>query len=345
MNLLNNLSHSKPFRLFYRAAAAVLIAFAGSLHAQDNPFDKKGFERLEIPANKCTGFYNTPSWKCDAITLPAYLLKASDRGALVFISHGSQGLDKRHGDYARHLVTNGINAVVIGHWEARGLGKIQDDYDKARKQGGDSPNQVLDVLVAMDYFKSLPDWSSTKMGQIGESMGGTTAMNLTRPWLRRAYAGLYGKQPPQIQALAALYGGCTERDTNEGFLPFSLMFLHGEDDDDTLASDCQEQVPWMNGRGGRAQITILPGQLHDFDAPYRAARWRVQNPAKCANLRDGAEFTLKINGAKYPGTAEGYAQMRKDCIAMTRTGVMSGNNGDPKTGYSEWMAFFRKELL
>lgn len=63
----------------------------------------------------------------------------------------------------------------------------------------------------------------------------------------------------------------------------------------------------------------------------------MENPAKCANLLD--------NGAKYPGTFEGYAQMRKDCIAMTRSGVMSGNKDDPTTGSTEWAAFLKKHLL
>ena len=326
-----------------------LIAVAGSLvacaaTAQDYPFDPKGMETLSVAGNKCTGGFDTPTWKCEPITIPFYLRRAADSKALVMISHGSQGLDKRHSDYAKQLTDNGINAVVIGHWEARGLGKIQFDYDKARRQGGDSPNQVLDVLAVGSQLQSMPEWAGTKFGQIGESMGGTTAMNLTRPYLRRAYINLYGRQPLRLSALVALYAGCTERNTIEAFLPFPILFLHGEDDDDTLATDCQKQVPWMNGRGGQAQITVLPNQLHDFDAPYRWARWRVENPAKCANLRDGDTFTLEINGAKYPGTADGYAQMRRDCIAMTRTGVMSGNKGDPTTGFDKWTSFVLSTL-
>lgn len=328
-----------------RWAALTLVIFSFSAGAQDHPFSREGMEALNFQGNRCTGGYGTPSMKCEPITIPVYLRRASNANALVLISHGSQGLDKRHSDYAKQLTDNGINAVVIGHWEARGLGKIQDNYDAARRRGGDSPNQVLDVLAVGTQLQAKPEWAATKFGHMGESMGGTTAMNLTRPYLRRAFADLYGKQPLKFDALVALYAGCTERNTIEAFLPFPLLFLHGEDDDDTLATDCQKQVPWMNGRGGKAQITILPGQVHDFDAPYRWARWRVENPAKCANLRDGDTFTLEINGAKYPGTQEGYAQMRKDCIAMTRTGVMSGNKGDPRTGYAEWTGFLASKLL
>jgi dienelactone hydrolase len=344
LGLVFNISSriSNPLRWI---SCAFVIAFSSNLYAQNNSFDRTGFEQLDIPGQKCTGFYKTPAWKCEPITIPAYIMKAPDRAALVLISHGSQGLDKRHGDYARQLVSNGISAVVLGHWEARGLGKIQFDYDKARRQGGDVPNQTLDVLAAITYFKTLSDWTEKKIGHMGESMGGGTAMALTRPYLRRAFNDLYSKPPAKLDALVALYAGCTERNTIESFLPIPLMFLHGEDDDNTLASDCQKQVPWMNNRGGRASITILADQLHDFDAPYPWARWRVENPAKCANLRDGDTFTLEVNGAKYPGTTEGYAQMRKDCIGMTWTGSMAGNKGNPKTGYLEWTAFLKKYLL
>jgi len=162
----------------------------------------------------------------------------------------------------------------------------------------------MDVLTAATYFKERPEWANAKVGHIGESMGETTAMNLMRPYLRRAFNDLYGKPPAQLDAAGALYAGCTERNTAEAFLPIPL-----------------------------------------FDAPYRWARWRVENPAKCANVRDGGTYTLEVNGATYPGTSEGYAQMRKDCIAMTRSGVVSGNKGDPKTGYGEWTAFFKKHLL
>lgn len=326
---------------------ACALAFVVHLSAlgQEHPFNSAGTEASQIPGHKCTGFPMTPSWKCEPISIPIYLRRANDSKALVMISHGSQGLDKRHSDYAKQLTENGINAVVIGHWEARGLGAIQSNYNAALEKGGNSPNQVLDVLIVGTHFAETPQWADTKFGHIGESMGGSTSMNLTRPYLRRAYSSLYKKEPIKFSALSALYAGCTDRNTVEVFLPFPLLFLHGTDDDDTLARDCERQVHWINERGGSAKIILLKGEHHDFDAPYRAARWRVENPAKCANLRDGDTFTLEVNGAKYPGTVEGMAQMRKDCIGMTRTGVMSGNNGNPKTGYTEWTKFFKENLI
>ncbi len=302
-------------------------------------------ERLAFNANTCTGFYQTPSWKCTPVTVPVYLMRAKDQRALVLISHGSQGLDARHAMYARQLVEYGINAVVIGHWEARGLGKIQSDYDAARKRGGDVPNQVLDVLAVATQMKAQPEWSETKFGHLGESLGAGTALGLTRPYLRRAFSDLYGAQPVEWDAIVPLYAGCTEHNTQERFLPYPLMFLHGEEDNDTLASDCQKQVPWMNERGGQASIKILPGQPHDFDATYRLVHVMVQNPAKCSSIRDKDIFKLDATGKQYPGTPEGYAQMRKDCIGMTWGGVWAGNKGDMKTGYAEWTKFLVDNLL
>jgi dienelactone hydrolase len=334
---------------WFRPVTAELILAGFFWHApvlaQNTAFNPSGMTRMEFNSNSCAGFYGTPTLKCSPIVLPAYLLKAADNKAVVFITHGSGGLDKRHGDYARQLVENGINAMVLGHWEARGLSKIHLDYSKARNQGGTSHNQVSDVLAAATQMKETPEWREAKFGHIGESIGGSTALNLTRPYLRRAFNDMYGKPSIQLDALVALYASCTDRNVDEKFIATPLLFIHGRDDDDALASECEAQVPWMNGRGGRASIVVLPGQHHDFDAPYRLHRSvRAENPVKCANMSYGHKFILEINGKEYPGTAEGYAQMRKDCIAMTRTGVTTGHTGNPKTGYPEWTAFFLQHL-
>ena len=119
----------------------------------------------------------------------------------------------------------------------------------------------MDVLTAATYFKERPEWANAKDGHIGESMGGTTAMNLMRPYLRRAFNDLYGKPPAQLDAAVALYAGCTERNTAEAFLPIPLMFMHGEDDDDTLASDCQKQVPWTFWPASRLRCTLPLGAM------------------------------------------------------------------------------------
>ena len=327
-----------------------IISFAlflttGLALSQQVPLDKQGAEKIAFNAHTCTGWFGSPNWKCVPLTVPGYLYRAKDNKSLVLISHGSQGADGRHSNYAKQLVSNGINALVIGHWEARGLALVQKDYDAGRKQGGDGLNQTIDVLAVGSQLKAMPEWADTRFGHMGESMGGTTALNLTRPWMRRIHVSLYGSQPLQFTALAALYGGCAERNTEEGFLPYPLLFINGTDDNLTLAADCERQVPWMNGRGGRAEIVLLPGEFHGFDNNRPLASWPAENPAKCASMQSPTGFTLDATGKQYPPTTEGFAQMKKDCIRLSPHSAIAGNKGDPRTGFKEWTEWFKKTLL
>ena len=126
-------------------------------------------------------------------------------------------------------------------------------------------------------------------------------------------------------------------------MPF--LFVLAEKDDNTPVATCKQQSEWMNGRGGRTEWKQLVGEHHDFDAPYRLARSaRTENPSKCGNLRDRGTFTLDATGKQYPGTPEGFSAMRKDCLSMSGRGVTGGNQGDPRTGFDVWTAFFAEHL-
>lgn len=329
---------------FFTATLA-LISFTAIAQPQDTAFQPAGLKRITIASTTCTGFHRTPNFKCTPTDVPAYLARANtnDYKALVVISHGSQGLDKRHGDYARELAANGINALVLGHWEARGLNKIQHDYAGARDKGGTAQGQAIDALAASSYFKQLPEWQNTRLGFIGESMGGSTAINVTRPYIESIVADELNRPVANAAATVALYPGCVDRNTIERFKKIPVLIIAGELDDDTPADTCVRQVDWMNKRGGAAEIMILPGQHHDFDAPYKLGYWpRAQNPAKCTHMRDNGVITLESNGKKFPNTPDGTAAMYKDCYTY---GLHSGNQGNPRTGYNVWMAYFKKHLL
>lgn len=312
---------------------------------QETAFNPAGLTPMSFTSKSCEGFVDTPSWKCTELQVPGYVLRAKDSRAVVFISHGSQGLDKRHADYAKALSEAGITAVVLGHWQARNLDSVQMDYDKGRRSGGKSTNQVIDVLSAATQLKETAEFKNSKIGHIGESMGGVTALNLTRPYLRRAFNEANGKQPAQLSALVALYPGCFDHFSNEAFTSTPLLFVLGAEDEDSPAKHCIEQAPYMKARGGNASVIVLEGEGHDFDAPYRQTRGKAQNPQKCWNNRDGDIFTLRETGRKYTGTADGFDAMMKDCIGLTWTKALYGHKASPMTGYKEWLGYFKQQLL
>lgn len=80
----------------------------------------------------------------------------------------------------------------------------------------------MDVLTAATYFKERPEWANAKVGHIGESMGGTTAMNLMRPYLRRAFNNLYGKPPAQLEGVMDERPGWADKHHNS-FWPASRL--------------------------------------------------------------------------------------------------------------------------
>lgn len=327
------------------ALALTSLTVAAQQITEQIRFRPDGLQTMTVQVPNCTGFWKTPSFKCPMLDVPAYLARSAtgDHRALVIISHGSQGLDRRHSDYAQHLAASGINALVLGHWEARGLGKVQLDYNAGRDKGGTGFNMAIDVLAASSQLKQLPEWKDTRLGYIGESMGGSAAINVTRPYIESIVAEAMQRPVHNIDAVVALYPGCIDRVDIERFKPVPMLFVSGDRDNITPASSCEVQRDWMNGRGGQVEMMILKGEHHDFDAPFAIhSVGYVENVSKCGNVRKGDKFVLESNGQQFPGTPDGLKELRRVC---TIRGGTSGNSGDPKTGYDVWTTFFKKKLL
>lgn len=326
---------------------SLLIAVSGASHAQapqqDITFKPTGLEQSFIPGYNCSGFWQTPSFKCASIQIPTYMGRAKDgsRKALVILSGNAGGLDKRHGDYARFLTEHSINAVVLDSFAARGQsGGTPADLSTGRAKGLDGFNISIDAMVAAATFGAMPEWTNAKIGYMGESMSGASAINVVRPYIGQIAKQQTGKLR-DFDAVVAIYPSCIEKNTIERFKKTPFLIIHGEKDDIALASECERQVTWMNARGGSAEITIIPDEYHDFDGPWRLRRAGAENTSKCANTRTGDKFVLDATGQEFPGTPEGYTAMRDSCKFR---GHMSGHRDKERVGYDLWLAHFQKYL-
>ena len=341
---------------FISSIAAVLVlstVAAASCFAQFGPapdveFNPVGLAKQMVPSQACVGFWKQPGFKCWPVQVPVYMAHAKtggDNKAVVFITHGSGGLDKRHSDYAHYLAANGITAVAMGHWEARGVGKIHFDYNKARTQGADAFNQAIDALAIAGSFKQRPEYATAKFGFLGESMGGTVAMNIARPYMYEIVHEVTGLPKKELfVASVGLYAGCVDQNTAENFKPIPTLLITGEKDSKTPVANCQQQVTWMNSRGGAAEpVMVLPGEHHDFDAPWRIHyNPTAENASKCRAVSDKGQYTLVQGGKTFPASFDGLQELRRECMGK---GVFNGNNGNPKMGYDRWLAFFQNKLL
>lgn len=313
-----------------------LLAALGSAKAQTK-------EDFNYPSMLCvnkTGDHD----QCSSFTVQSKLyLPAAPTKTLVVITHGSQGLDARHTEYAKALNAAGMAALVIDHWGSRGIRNIYTDYKKGWDKGADSINMAMDAMHAV----ALLNGRFTKFGYLGESQGGNAVIWADKLHTAQMYKRVFHADAPHFDAMAALFPGCFERYAGEFYLPTPVVMISGSDDNLTPAPLCQRYKGWMNSNGGRVQFISLPGQHHDFDAPYyaRSSGSTAENSSHCASYIERSHRKWEETGEVFPLNTEGNASFWKKCIqAGSGTAVISGNSGDPKTGYKQWLAFFQANL-
>lgn len=344
-------------RHLYRSLTAVFLGAAlcanacaqlfGSFGFGADVFQTSGLDSEKIPSQKCTGFWKTPSFKCEDIKVPAYSarVKDGDRRALVVISPGAGGLDKRHSEYAKYLAENGINAVVLDNFRARGMNASGGDYEVARTKGADAVNMAIDAISTLAQLKNTEEWKNAKVGFLGESMGGAAAINVTRPYIEaivKETMNLPAFSAVNFDASVGLYASCVDRSDIERFKKIPVLLVAGDKDDVTPPETCEQQTKWMNGRGGNVTFKVLENANHDWDAPTPLRQTNYQNTSKCGNVRVGNKFVLESNGKEYPGTPEGLNAMKVDCRTF---GTLYGHRGNPKTGFDVWLQFLKDQLL
>jgi dienelactone hydrolase len=331
------------------ATTCMLLAFGifaptGAAAAQDISFKSTNLERIDIPSSSCTGFWRTPSFTCTKITIPAFMARAKDGSytALVIINGNAGGIDRRHGDYARFLADNNINAVVLDSFRARGHnGGVGSNANYYRSKGLDGFNMSIDAVTVATEFGSRTEWAEAKIGYLGESMSGASAINVTRPYIGKIVDQQSGKHR-DFDAVASLYPACYEKSTADEFKNIPFLLVQPEKDDITPAALCKQQTEWMNGRGGNVKYVGLAGEYHDFDAPWALKHMTSNNTSKCAYTRMGDKFVMDDSKKEYPGTPEGYSDLREQCKT---NGFTSGNRGEDRVGYSIWLEFFQSKLL
>ncbi|MBX3655914.1 MAG: hypothetical protein KF686_17160 [Ramlibacter sp.] len=113
----------------------------------------------------------------------------------------------------------------------------------------------------------------------------------------------------------------------------------GENDDETPSKLCEAFIPYMNERGAKAQVSVIRGVYHSFDAPYRQQRSLGPHYGKCDIVADGKETKDLNSGATVAGT--NVPAVMAKCVAR---GYTTGNSGNRLIGVPVWMAFFKENL-
>lgn len=298
-------------------------------------------QNLSFPSMTCFGEFR-PQERCENISVTGWLYTpATKTDKVVVISHGSQGVDKRHHEYADALVKVGIAALVIDHWTARGIGKVHEDYAGNQAKGGRSPTMSVDAIMAAQYLRQLhPIFKH--FGYIGESMGGSSAINLGKFWPYDLVNRRTQNNVKPFDAFVAMYPGCFDYVHDDRYNGKPFLFIVGEKDDDTPAEQCVKYSQWMNQRGGNAKTIVLPGEHHDFDADYYKTYWpQAQNPRECSRTVEKTEIVWHKTGERFPNTPDGFTTLLRKC---TTWGVTSGYTNNRFVAVPSWTDFFIKNL-
>lgn len=327
-------------RIRFAAAALALLASA----AWSQKTSKESGEKVEFASLLCRG--ESYEYSCERLTSWGYLFAKPGQNKLVIINHGSQGVDSRMFDYVDALQERGYAAFVADTWGARGLSTVYENYRESVKRGGNELNMIMDLFLAADMLRKR---GFTKIGTLGESMGGGVAHMLHNEWWKRqvplSYEKVYGTKfaLAPMDASVGQYGPCNVRNESRDrkFDGKPVLLLLAELDDETPAKFCEAYVPWMNARGGNGSFTVIKGEHHSWDAPYYLTRSLGPHYAKCdIRVDEKGVPTDAASGFTMPAGGKP-VDVLNNCKAI---GYHTGNRGHRFVAFPLWLDFFDKTL-
>jgi dienelactone hydrolase len=194
--------------------------------------------------------------------LSATLYRPSGAGpfpAMVLL-HACGGLVQHEQDWGRWFAQNGYEALVVDSFGPRGVKSVC---------AGGTPTmrtRAFDAYGALAYLRTRPEVDGNRVGVIGWSHGGGTA--LIADGKRFVDGAMAGKG---FRAAIGLYPVCGALDTNGVVAP--LLLLLASDDDWALPGPCERVAADLTQRGFPITSYTYPGASHGWDNP--AARGQI----------------------------------------------------------------------
>jgi len=174
----------------------------------------------------------------------------------VVLLHGCGGVQKRAFIWARRLAAWGYVVLLPDSLSPRGV-----TTNCKRPRSINQLTRALDALGAGVYIAGLSYVDPRRIGVIGFSQGGSTALRAVNPPLTTAF--LKDTRAPLFAAAIAFYPYC--RAAREVNTP--LLILIGEADDWTPAQRCRDHTPYAGDSGVEVDLVVYPGAHHGFDRP------------------------------------------------------------------------------
>ena len=184
---------------------------------------------------------------------------------VVILLHGCGGLSGNMRAWADRLVGWGYAALILDSFSARNVYTVCEPTAQAMVTRFD---RAGDALSAAMFLRTVPDIDPERIGVLGTSHGGATAVTLTGRAFQDAAPGL-------IKAVVDYYGACRDP-AGHGTIP--LLALAGEADSwgdpaTTCTSFGQQLRPDQP-----FELKTYPGVVHAFEYSLQRTRTMVGHP-------------------------------------------------------------------
>ena len=182
----------------------------------------------------------------------------------VLVMHGCGGINSNHRGWAGRLRDWGYAAALLDSFGPR-------NANQTCLVIGSNPKPIVraqDAFNAATYLRTLPTIQPDRIGLLGFSHGGITALFAT---LASEVPTDRGGHP--LQAVVAFYPGCLRKPgwtgNTLGEPASDLLILIGKNDDWVSAAECLKYVEAQSGFPHAPTIKVYPGAVHAFDSAYR----------------------------------------------------------------------------
>ncbi len=173
--------------------------------------------------------------------------------AAVVVLHGCNGVSQNTRVWARRLASWGYAALILDSFSPRGI-------DNVCSRGMQFPGaeRAKDAFAAAAYLRTRKDIDPDRVGLLGYSHGGWTALAAAR---ERA-AAESGTKP--FAAIVAYYPNCPP---GEPPLASDVLILAAGADDWAPSQRCTDLIArYANASAHKPLLKIYPGASHSFDA-------------------------------------------------------------------------------
>lgn len=192
------------------------------------------------------------------------LLRAKQVGSLILpqgsppfpavvVLHGCNGVSQNTRQWARRLAGWGYAALIVDSFSSRGISNVC-----GRGLQFSGPARAKDALAAAAWLRTRPDIDPARIGALGYSHGGWTALAAARA----SIAEKSGTKP--FAAIVAYYPNCPPVAPP---LATDVQILAGGADDWTPSQRCTDLLAkYADAPAHRPLLKIYPGAFHSFDA-------------------------------------------------------------------------------